>query len=146
MAEANSISSDTETGTATDSGNIGTVELRGTHHPERVVRFVGSDARAAQEQAAEKLDVRRDWRGAIDLVNEACEAVRLAEERTKAAEHFSTQLEKYSADLARKTEARIGMLERKLEVAEARANEAEEWLLKFHDAIVNGFGEVLRKA
>ena len=133
-------------GTASEDAHIDTEGLRGTNHPERVVRFVGADARGIQEQAAEKPDGRRDWRGAIDLVNEACEAVRLAEERTKAAEHFSAQLERYSADLARKTEARMAMLERKLEVAEARANEAEEWLLKFHDAIVNGFGEVLRKA
>jgi hypothetical protein len=36
-------------------------------------------------------------------------------------------------------------LEKRLEMAEARAVEAEEWLVRFNDAILTGFQGVLRQ-
>jgi hypothetical protein len=38
----------------------------------------------------------------------------------------------------------MSALEKRLEGAESRAKEAEEWLLRFHDAIVEGFSGILK--
>ena len=81
----------------------------------------------------------RDWSAALDLVNEAYEAIRIAEERASAAEAYSTQLAQYHAEQLRVAEARLSAAEKRAEVAEARARDAEEWLVKFHDTIVDGF-------
>jgi hypothetical protein len=84
----------------------------------------------------------RDWSAALDLVNEAYEAIRIAEERANGAEAYSTQLGQYHAEQLRVTEARLTAAEKRAEAAEARAREAEEWLVKFHDTILDGFQKV----
>lgn len=83
---------------------------------------------------------RRDWAAAIDLVKEASEAVRLAEERAQAAEDYSKQLAAYHKEQIRAAEARTANAERRVEAALLRATEAETWLTRFHDAILDGFG------
>lgn len=86
------------------------------------------------------LNERRDWGAAIDLVKEASEAIRFAEERAQAAEDYSTQLTTYHKEQLKAAEARIAAAERRAEVAQLRAAEAESWLSRFHDAINEGFG------
>ena len=118
---------------------------------EKVFRFVlpgpggnsngenGRDENNRDENAPQK----RDWSSAIDLVNEACEAVRLAEERAVTAERYSQQLNQYYAEQVRGLEVRLLAAEKRGEAANTRAAEAEEWLVRFHDAIVSGFKGVL---
>jgi predicted urease superfamily metal-dependent hydrolase len=113
---------------------------------EKVLRLVLSGAGGAaigDSGREEKPLQKRDWSSAIDLVNEACEAVRLAEERASTAERYSQQLNQYYAEQVRSLELRIQTAEKRAEAANARAAEAEEWLLRFHDAIVTGFKGVL---
>lgn len=88
----------------------------------------------------------RDWASAIELINEAAEAVRLADERANAAERYSQELAQYYTEQAKAAELKIAGLEKRLEVTEAKAREAEEWLIRFHDAIMSGFGSLLKKA
>lgn len=88
----------------------------------------------------------RDWASAIELVNEAAEAVRLADERAIAAERYSQELAQYYTEQAKAAELKIAGLEKRLEVTEAKARDAEEWLVRFHDAIMSGFGNLLKKA
>ena len=90
--------------------------------------------------------VGRDWAAAVDLINEAAEAVRLADERTNSAERYSQELAQYYAEQAKTAETKIAALEKRLEMTEAKAREAEEWLIRFHDAIMKGFGGLLKKA
>jgi len=94
------------------------------------------------ENATVQKNVRRDFASAIELVNEACEAIRIAEERAMAAERYSQELNEYIVKQAKVTDSNVAALEKRLENAEARANEAEEWLIRFHDAIINGFGHL----
>ncbi|HTJ03380.1 MAG TPA: hypothetical protein VL492_11360 [Methylovirgula sp.] len=88
----------------------------------------------------------RDWASAIELINEAAEAVRLADERAIAAERYSQELAQYYTEQAKAAELKIAGLEKRLEVTEAKARDAEEWLVRFHDAIMSGFGNLLKKA
>jgi hypothetical protein len=88
----------------------------------------------------------RDWASAIELINEAAEAVRLADERANAAERYSQELAQYYTEQAKAAELKIATLEKRLEMTEGKAREAEEWLVRFHDAIMSGFGSLLKKA
>lgn len=85
----------------------------------------------------------RDWGAALDLITEAAEAVRLAEDRTVAAEQYNHQLTQFYKDQIKATEAKIAAAEKRAEAAELRAVEAEEWLGRLHDAIVTGFKGVV---
>ena len=82
---------------------------------------------------------KRDWSAALDLVNEAFEAIRMAEERTAAAEDYQRQLIQHHAEQIRALETRLSNSEKRAEAAEARAKETESWLVKYHDTIVDGF-------
>ncbi len=90
--------------------------------------------------------VGRDWAAAVDLINEAAEAVRISDERANSAERYSQELVAYYGEQAKTAEAKIAALEKRLEISEAKAREAEEWLVRFHDAIMAGFGSLLKKA
>jgi hypothetical protein len=115
----------------------------GTPLKDSVVRIVSTKP-SRPEYATPQTPMRRDWASAIELVNEACEAIRIAEEKASAAEHYSEELNQYHTEQAKMAAAKISTLEKRLESAESRANEAEEWLLRFHDAIVEGFTGVLK--
>ena len=113
---------------------------------EKVLRLVlsGAGGGAGADPGREERPMqKRDWSSAIDLVNEACEAVRLAEERAATAERYSQQLNQYYSEQVRGLELRLQTAEKRADAANARAGEAEEWLIRFHDAIVSGFKGVL---
>lgn len=84
---------------------------------------------------------RRDWGAAIDLINEASNAVRWAEERAQTAEDYSKQLAAFHKEQLKAAEQRAATAEKRTEAALLRAAEAEAWLTRFHDAIVEGFGK-----
>ncbi len=109
--------------------------------PDKVFHFLPS----ATERQPEKRAVPggRDWAAALDLITEASEAVRLAEDRTIAAEQYNQQLTQFFKDQGKATEAKIAAAEKRAELAELRAAEAEEWLARLHDAIVGGFKGVV---
>jgi hypothetical protein len=120
-----------------------------TSHPpqaaDKVFRFVKSGAtQPAPSQLAEGGRAeKRDWSSAIDLVNEACEAVRISEERAAAAERYTQELSQHYTAQVRALETRMAAAERRADAAEANAADAERWLVRFHDAIVTGFKGVL---
>lgn len=82
---------------------------------------------------------KRDWSAALDLVNEAFEAIRMADERAAAAEDYQRQLIQHHAEQIRALENRLSNSEKRAEAAEAKAKETEAWLVKYHDTIVDGF-------
>ena len=87
--------------------------------------------------------VKRDWSGALDLINETYRAIRMADERVVAAEKYNQQLTDHFEEKLRATEARLSATEIRASLAEARAKEAEDWLVRFHDTIVEGFQKTL---
>ena len=107
---------------------------------ERVLKFQSNfrgDRPNGQDGARDGL--KRDWSSAIDLVNEAFEAIRLADERAVAAESYHQQLVQHHKEQVKGLEARIATSEKRADVAETRLKEAENWLARFHDTIVDGF-------
>ena len=107
---------------------------------ERILQFSASlKDRAAPVPNERNGGPKRDWSAALDLVNEAFEAIRMAEERAAAAEDYQRQLIQHHAEQMRAVENRLSASERRAEMAEARAKETEAWLVKYHDTIVDGF-------
>ena len=83
---------------------------------------------------------KRDWSGALALVAEAQEAVRLSNERTAVAEQYALQLDQHYREKIKELQGRILAAERQIEAADLRTNEAEEWFEKFKGAIDSSFG------
>ncbi len=111
---------------------------------DSLVRIVSPMPNRPSDHSLSQTTIRRDWASAIELVNEACEAIRLAEEKASAAERYSEELSRYHIEQTKLAELKISSLEKRVENAEGRANEAEDWLLRFHDAIMDGFRGVLK--
>ena len=106
---------------------------------DRVLKF-SSSFKDRNGGSGERGDApKRDWSSAIDLVNEAFEAIRLADERAVAAENYHQQLIQHHKEQVRGLETRIATAEKRAEGAEGRLKEAESWLARFHDTIVDGF-------
>ena len=106
---------------------------------ERVLKFSSNFRDRPNGQPGERSDMKRDWSSAIDLVNEAFEAIRLADERAVAAENYHQQLVQHHKEQVRNLESRIAASDKRAETAEQRVKEAEAWLARFHDTIVDGF-------
>ncbi|SIQ72822.1 hypothetical protein [Bosea sp. TND4EK4] len=92
----------------------------------------------------------RDWASALELVREASEAIRVGEERAdQLEEHLAEVVREASAEIKRlsdllaESEQKVAQTEAKADAAEARAVEAERWLAKLHDAVVESFTPVL---
>ena len=109
---------------------------------EKVFHFQPRLEPAAETPPAE----RRDWGAALDLINEASEAVRWAEERAQTAEDYSKQLAIFHKEQLKAADQRVANADKRAEAALQRATEAEAWLTRFHDAIVEGFGYGARES
>lgn len=83
-----------------------------------------------------------EWSSALDLVSEAFEAIRLADERAAASEEYQFDLVQRHSEQLRTLEARIAMAEKRADEAENRATIAETWLAKYHDTINSEFQRV----
>lgn len=105
-------------------------------------------AAVVAEGEGEELPVRkRDWSSALDLVQEACEAIRISEERVLELERQNQQSSFQSREDIKALQSQLQVSERRAQAAEARAAraearalEAESWLARLHDAITMGFG------
>ena len=94
----------------------------------------------------------RNWSSAVDLIQEASEAIRISEERSGELEAQLNQTVAQAAEDVRRlsgqlagSEQRLARTEERLRAAEARAAEAEAWLVRLHDAVVSAFTPVLRR-
>ncbi|GJD36902.1 hypothetical protein [Methylobacterium aerolatum] len=88
----------------------------------------------------------RDFKSAIDLIKEASEAIRFAEERSAELEQQLHQVSGRAAEQVKALEIQVAALERRLmkseeraRAAEVRANDAETWLSRLHDTIITSF-------
>ncbi len=92
-----------------------------------------------------------EWAATLVLVKEACESIRISEERVEALENELEQLTLQSRDDLKKMLARYQTAQEEIKAAttkakafEARAIEAESWLGRLNEAIVEGFGRQTR--
>ena len=88
----------------------------------------------------------------FELVKEACESIRISEERVAVLESELEQVSLQSRDDLRKMSARFAAAQEEIKTAnarakaaEARAVEAENWLTKINEAIRQGFGPHIRR-
>lgn len=82
---------------------------------------------------------RRDWSSALDLIHEATAAIRISEERQSELEEELQRTLSQAVERARFLEAQVAAAESRAELAEKRASDAEDWLARLHDAVVEGF-------
>jgi hypothetical protein len=107
---------------------------------DRVVEFSPSAKDKLTQIAADgAASGKRDWSSALDLVSEAFEAIRMADERAAASEDYQAELVQRHADHVKVMETRVAAAEKRADAAEARARTAEGWLSKFHDTIIDEF-------
>jgi len=92
------------------------------------------DASDSEESSASS----RDFTSAIDLVHQAAETIRAADERARRSEAEARTAIEERAQAERRAEEAQALLK----AAETRAREAEEWLQRLHDAILSKFGSV----
>jgi chromosome segregation ATPase len=102
----------------------------------------------------------RDWTSAIELVNEARQAIRIGEERARTLEAEVKQLTNEAAEEIRKlqqelqqrtreleeSQRREAALEKRAAEAELRATDAEAWLGRLHDSVIDAFKPLVGQA
>jgi hypothetical protein len=103
---------------------------------------------------------------AVELVQEASEAIRISEQRVEELEaqfdqyalESTDEIRRLNAELQaseqrlmhaeerlRQTEHRAQQAESRASQAESRAAQAEAWLVRLHDAVQSGFGPLQRR-
>ncbi|GJE70644.1 TolC family protein [Methylorubrum podarium] len=118
-----------------------------TRPGDKVITFspAGSEGGSSSEGGASP--PQRDWVSAIDLVQEAAEAIRISEERAGELENQLRNVIAQAEDEVRQLQKTIAsnqvllaQAEDRARRAEARAKEAESWLVRIHDAVFSAFG------
>jgi hypothetical protein len=82
---------------------------------------------------------KRDWSASLDLIHEATAAIRISEERAAELEQELERTVARALERATALEAQVAAAQTRADLAERRAEEAEEWLARLHDAVVEGF-------
>ncbi|MBP0437591.1 hypothetical protein [Tianweitania sediminis] len=93
-----------------------------------------------------------EWASSLLLVQEACEAIKASEERVQVLELEIEAMNAAHRDASIQMAARLNSAEEEIRAAnqrakafEARAIEAETWLTRLNQAIVNGFGGSIKR-
>ncbi len=82
---------------------------------------------------------RRDYSATLDLIREAQEAIRLAQEQNDELEAQLRDMAHQHRDELARAQAQSAQLEQRAKAAERRAEEAEGWLERLHQGIVSAF-------
>ena len=95
---------------------------------------------------------KAQWNSSLLLVQEACEAIKSSEERVQSLEHEIEAMNAAHREAALQMAAQLNGAEEEIKAAnararafEARAIEAEAWLSRLNQAIVNGFGKTVNR-
>lgn len=126
--------------------------------PEKVVSFMGLESRTGAFPTNDGPNeggptITREWSSAVDLIREASEAIRVGEERAAELEAQLAQVVAQADLEIRRLEQEVATgvqnlarSEERVRLAEARAAEAEEWLVRLHDAAIEAFGSRAKAA
>ena len=112
--------------------------------PDRPLVPAPLDVETPEDETA--APARRDWSAALDLIQEATEAIRLSEERVEELEREAEAQEvrtraEYAAlrDQLQLAQREIENAYARASTAEKQAQEANEWLARLNAAITQGF-------
>ncbi len=118
-----------------------------TRPGDKVISFSPAGSEGASSDGAAPSLPQRDWVSAIDLVQEAAEAIRISEERAVDLENQLRNVIAQAEDEVRQLQKTIAsnqlllsQAEDRARRAETRAKEAETWLVRIHDAVFTAFG------
>lgn len=111
---------------------------------DKVLRLALNPKDPNVDNRPERLNLpKRDLAAALDLVHQAAESIRVTENRaqdmearTRALADRATEELRLAESRIQAAEARARAFEERALQAEARAQEAEEWLKRIHDVIV----------
>jgi hypothetical protein len=113
----------------------------------RKLREVPSAPAPRSRPASEEEPRKRDWAAALALVQEAGEAIRFSEQRVEALERDLEMAAVQKRDEQRQLSGRLQSAQEEIQAAnarakafEARALEAEAWLLRLQEAIISELG------
>jgi hypothetical protein len=106
---------------------------------EPPVAAVQPDSEPEKGDGKEPSQPQRDWGTALDMLHEAFEAVRIAENHNQQLEAAAEEARRMHRAESLAFQERIAALESRIVLAETRATEAESWLERFHTAVVEGF-------
>ncbi|KQQ30905.1 hypothetical protein ASF53_17545 [Methylobacterium sp. Leaf123] len=117
-----------------------------TRPGDKIINFSPATSDSASDGGAASLPPR-DWVSAIDLVQEAAEAIRISEERAVDLENQLRSVITQAEDEVRQlqktlasNQVLLSQAEDRARRAEARAKEAETWLVRIYDAVFTAFG------
>ncbi|RFC65155.1 hypothetical protein DYI37_04705 [Fulvimarina endophytica] len=112
----------------------------------------GGKSRARPEQTSEGAHMSSDWAATLELVQEACESIRFSEERVAALENELEQVSLQSRNDLRAMNGRLAAAQDEIKaanlrakLAEKRAQDAENWLVKINEAVRQGFGPYVNR-
>lgn len=115
--------------------------------------FAERTARPTLPSTTSRSGSGRDYSSALELIQEASEALRIAESRADELEAELQEIAAQASDVIRHLkekvkagEDEVGRSEQRVRAAETRASEAEAMLARFHDAIVSSFRPALENA
>jgi uncharacterized coiled-coil protein SlyX len=126
---------------------------------ERVLRAIAANVvRSEPTEAPERYPGQngrasdRNWTATLELVKEACESIRLSEERVASLEAELEQVSIRSRDDLKTMTARLMAAQEEVKSANSRVRtmelklaEAEDWASKINKAVVDGFGPYVRR-
>jgi hypothetical protein len=102
----------------------------------------------ALKYASDEDPRKKEWASSLLLIQEACEAIKASEERVESLERELEMAAFQTREEQRQTTAKLNSAQDEVLAAnarakamEARAQEAEGWLRRLNDAIVDGFGK-----
>lgn len=94
---------------------------------------------------------KKEWASSLLLIQEACEAIKASEERVESLERELEMAVFQARDEQRQTNAKLISAQEEVISAnnrartmEIRAQEAEGWLRRLNDAVVEGFGKQIK--
>jgi coenzyme F420-reducing hydrogenase delta subunit len=94
----------------------------------------------------------RNWAATLELVKEACDSIRISEERVASLEVELEQVSIRSRDDLKNMAARLMAAQEEIKLANSRVKamelelaEVEDWASKINEAVVDGFGPYVRR-
>jgi hypothetical protein len=116
----------------------------------RPLRDVTPQVKSSYRSERDEEPRKAQWNSSLLLVQEACEAIKSSEERVQSLESEIEAMSIAHREASLQMAAQLNGAEEEIKAAnararafEARAIEAEAWLSRLNQAIVNGFGKTI---
>ena len=135
-----------------DGNAAGEGDKAATAIEPRTLRDATPQVKSTYRFEREEEPRKAEWNSSLLLVQEACEAIKSSEERVQSLENEIEAMNAAHREAALQMAAQLNGAEEEIRAAntrarafEARAIEAEAWLSRLNQAIVNGLGKTINR-